>query len=234
MLRYDYEVKHTETPPTWEGSTSPVTTTDGQFHRISLIDFLQNHGIRVHGNTAFEAIEWFNQKHPDLLDLKYGCWLAGGALLAMLDRRGMVERDLDLFFSSLAQSETCEAFIRNKHACTKHVTGNATTLKLTSGEIIQVIRRHFFDSPEHLLSTFDFSICQWATDGKTLVYSDLAYKDWQTKTLRNVLGTKEPDTIVRFNKYLLTGYAPDSQTSNTILQWILDDSEYFSDTGGYT
>jgi len=232
---YNYDVTCDEkTPPVgWEGSVSQSVTTRAELHRTTLIDFLQIHGIRVHGNAGFNAIEWFNQTFPTVLDIDHGCWLAGGAILAMLDQRDMVGRDLDLFFQSLGQSDLIENHIRTKQSHTRHVTGNATTFKLGTGEVLQVIRRNFFDSPEQLLSTFDFSVCQWATDGKTLVYSDQALKDWKTKTLRNVLGVKETDTVVRFNKYLLNGYTPDVATSNQILQWILDDSEYFTDTGGY-
>ncbi len=196
-----------------------------------LDEFLIRHNIST--NLVDNPVLCLLHGIKDDLNMNCGPWVAGGSILAMLDKRGLTGRDVDFFFSSKDQMDQFEAMIKEQvQVKTSVTTDNATTLE-TRGETLQFIFRRFFTSPFKVLESFDFSVCKFASDGEYIAYTEQSYTDWRDKVLRNESTIKEPNTADRFIKYSNLGYTTETQTLKQLLDWIDEDPFYFTSAPQY-
>lgn len=136
-----------------------------------------------------------------------GCWIAGGAPLALYTGDVNTIRDWDLFFNSV---DAWNAGLRSfeklgfKQA---HATDWSQTLEM-AGVIVQLITRRFYLNIEHIFDTFDFTVCCFAIEGLDIYYTKEAKRDVESKKL-NYIYTDEPATCIkRVARYGAKGFTP--------------------------
>ncbi len=141
-------------------------------------------------------------------DWENGPWLAGGAV-----RRRVCDlpySDFDVFFSSQEQCDAWMERIRNTFkVISEKCNDNNTTfvLKFADREItVQSIHRFFYSSPAFVIASFDFTICQWITDGDKLMVGE--YTLWDTARKRLAINdvTFAVSTVRRMIKYAQQGF----------------------------
>jgi len=159
------------------------------------------------------------------LDIKTGPWLAGGSVLNWYNGEPVGLSDFDIFFKDLKQFDEMFGRLMRNHATIIFTSENALTLHLTIDndvKRIQLIRKNFFSSAEEVLKHFDFTICQLATDGWSILAADKTYEHIREKKI--ALARPVTKTLVkRLIKYTSYGYAPEKE----IVQYILDNPTEF-------
>jgi len=156
------------------------------------------------------------------ISIKWGPWIAGGAVRRILQQRVIDEEgDVDLFFSDAGE------FLKFDRALSSyelvHSSGKAKTY-MVNGLKVQIIKRRFYDDLKTLFADFDFSVCQVATDGKKIAYADEALQDIKDNRLRFAnVGRISPLTVVgRMVKYVGHGFTPDPGLFRIIVESGLD------------
>lgn len=142
---------------------------------------------------------------PTDLKITQGTWVAGGAIRCWYLQKPN-KSDIDFFFVS---EQAAEDFKReNNIGNPRYVHKNADTF-LVNGMRIQLIKL-YHSNVESLLDSFDFTICQFAYDGKT-VY---ATADAMITAARGHLMVHkiqqgyELDSLRRAFKYAKKGFEP--------------------------
>lgn len=146
-------------------------------------------------------------------NLETGPWIAGGAPLRWFQRLPMERGDVDVWCASKEQFNNLTIKIMHYGAYEMISTPNATTYtwKFSDADS-DVIEREFkiqlckqqFANANELISAFDLSVCQIATDGETYIVGETTVPDIETKTLRIV--NQRPDLLRRIIKYSTYGY----------------------------
>lgn len=151
---------------------------------------------------------------PDIKD--YG-WLAGGAIRRLITGDKM-DSDFDFFFRSKEKFDEFYIGIKgDKNIEIVKEVKNDNNLQLTVnilGEngpiykniIYQLITIDYYEKVEDLLESFDFTLCQFATDGDLLYCGDMAL--WDTANKRIVVNkiTYPVASLRRILKYSKQGY----------------------------
>lgn len=153
--------------------------------------------------------------------LPSGAWIAGGFLRAMIGGEGEDGGDIDFFFreeaafnkifeliKSPSSREAEKAF--NYYNVPKHVD----KLRIVDCESaisfrpnIQLVRVYWFESPEHVIDSFDFTACQFITDGKTLWFGPQSFEDVKAKQIKYHRETGDAiASLNRILKYQNKGY----------------------------
>jgi len=153
-----------------------------------------------------------------------GAWLGGGFLRAMIAGEDELDGDIDFFFGTEDGFNKMLDMIKyptSIYGAEKAFSyysipeyENLNKLRIVDCESvvefrpnIQLVRLFWFDSPEHVIDSFDFTVCQFITDGKTLWYNPQAFEDIKTKTIR--FHREMSDSIAVLNrilKYQSKGY----------------------------
>lgn len=153
-----------------------------------------------------------------LCRLRTGPWIAGGAARAVYEGvEGRPGGDIDIFSKD---SESVREVVRHLRQVTrvtkesKTKTGSYNLLSSlalygrTETARLQVVGSWHSPTLEELFKTFDFTICQFATDGRTIVYTTAAKADHEQRALRlqpEWVGRTRPTRII---KYLNQGFTP--------------------------
>lgn len=139
-------------------------------------------------------------------------WLAGGALRTMLDPTEPVS-DYDLFFKNEEGLRQTRQKIESDgwRLVFKCPKGELFTYK-KFGIKLQCVAKRFYHDIEHLLDSFDFTVCQGATDGWHFYTTSSMIKSVKTKRLEVHLITYPVATINRLYKYRQKGYFVPEQT----------------------
>jgi hypothetical protein len=150
------------------------------------------------------------------LSLKFGPWLAGGAVRRIIQGKTIDDGDMDFFFTSIAEWQKFKDVL-DDYECL-HKSGAACTY-LVHGIKVQIIKRMYYKNLDQLFGDFDFSACQVATDGKKLGYADQAVSDIQEQRLRlATVGRVTKKTVVgRMMKYLGHGFMPVDGLYSTVI-----------------
>jgi hypothetical protein len=161
------------------------------------------------------------------LDLSRGPWVAGGAARRLFAREMLAGGDIDVFSKSalLAQDfmenlgrvgcvEMADLEIkknRNFEMC----FGSSGLLRAT----IQVVRSRTAPTLIDLFESFDFTVCCFATDGRTIVTTPQAVSDLEGRWLRPANPAKKPTSMIgaRIIKYTGYGFTP----APDLLPWML-------------
>lgn len=134
-----------------------------------------------------------------------GVWLAGGAIRRTLMGYKNVESDFDLFFETPEIKDDYIKSIENDGAILKR-KNDLNACYEYKGFIIQCIHVKYYKDPMEILDSFDYTICQFATDGKTLYYNPLALYDLGRKRLVIHKVTYPVATLRRLLKYVSQGF----------------------------
>jgi hypothetical protein len=212
-------------------------------------------------NTVYKSIPLINLKEKGIwnarLDKILPClpkdaWIAGGFLRAMIAGEDDTNGDIDFFFHSEEGFDAMMDLIKypssvpggqkafNYYTIPEYE--NIKKLRIVDCESlvgfrpnVQLIRLYWFETPENVIDSFDFTICQFITDGKTLWFNPQAFDDVKTKTIRE--HRKSNDSITRLNrilKYTNKGYKAPSELfseieaeATTFLKTYKDITKYF-------
>lgn len=191
-------------------------------------------------NVVFESIpieliknnSWRSKLLFDMIPhLPEGTYIAGGFLRAIIVNDENTSGDIDFFFnSSDAFGKMIDLLIgRNAlNVFSKYTTGTELNyfrnesqyyrlinfnadLKYDNRPPIQLIKLIYFDSPEHVIDTFDFSIVQFATDGQRLYFNPQSFDDLRDKKLNLHKTQSSIITLNRVLKYEEKGYSADPE-----------------------
>lgn len=178
------------------------------------------------------------------LNMETGPWIAGGAVRSDLYNEFI--SDYDVYFSSNDQfvevynklvMEGAAIVYRTENAITMHyrVRTQHTHSELDfiwccdSSEyyVIQLVILDYYKSPQDVIDSFDFTVCQLITDGNQVLVNDNTFDDIDNKLLR-INETMDPEKqkgmIPRIFKYVTYGfYIPeiefDKILANSNVKW---------------
>lgn len=154
--------------------------------------------------------------------LPKGAWIAGGFLRSIVADEDDSQGDIDFFFNNEKAFSQMLDMIKNPPKEAKNIFGyyniavetptDQLRVVTCHSEVmnrpdIQLIRLFWYESPEHVIDGFDFTVCQLATDGEKIYYNPLTFDDIRTKTIRP--HRDNVDAIVMLNrliKYSKKGY----------------------------
>jgi hypothetical protein len=158
-------------------------------------------------------VPWGDTRLSKVLDALPPCgitgpWLAGGALRRTL--RGMdADSDFDFFFHDADQLERFKGKLLDGVFKLHHETEHHVELRGKIGEeesIVQCIRFAYYDRSEDVIDSFDFTICQFAFDGRNLIVGEYALWDLGRKRLAINKITYPLSTMRRVLKYAKQGF----------------------------
>lgn len=181
-------------------------------------------------------------------DLNRGPWVAGGSVRKVWFDIPWEDQDVDFFFPNQQSfnrfsatmhgrfktddgyfspgtirgvlTSLSDLFSDQKHHIEMFSTENADTWKMSGDEgwKIQAIRKEYPGSVNELFNGFDFTICQFATDGETMVATRAAIEDCERKVFN--LSSDQPGamSMARIAKYSAYGFSPDDDLMTSMLK----------------
>jgi hypothetical protein len=155
-----------------------------------------------------------------MADLQNGPWIAGGAARAVYEQRVLSKSgDIDIFVRDakmgVAVVNRILEFMKSKNVetnnqATTNIFGLFPYGREQIGIKVQVVGNVFHsDSIEDLYKTFDFTVCQFATDGRHVVFTPQAAHDAQKRILRlseTWVNRTRPSRVIRYFNY---GFMPE-------------------------
>ena len=148
------------------------------------------------------------------VNLKTGPWLAGGSVRKMITGEYIGNSDFDFWFSS--EQQYLEAVLelqKYTNISVEHTSDNAITFAVLFGPKsykIQLIRKKFYSSASEIIDDFDFTCCQIATDGNTVIYGSRTIEDLENRVLRLADTSRMHQGLLkRVIKYLAYGFKLD-------------------------
>jgi hypothetical protein len=143
-------------------------------------------------------------------DINNGPWIAGGAVMLWAQGKPVDISDIDVFFKDEQQYLMLANLLNSMDFTCVYRTENADTWRKYVGgknnQIVQLIKKCYFESAEDVIGRFDLSVCQFVTDGITTITGKTAVSDLKNKTFSLV--KPNPDIIKRVVKYATYGYTP--------------------------
>lgn len=171
--------------------------------QISLGSHLHKHNIDLND---------LNFEEREILDVAQsieGCWLAGGAVLAIYCGNLDNIKDWDLFFEN-------EQVLLEVKKELENIGFNETEKSefsisfVKNNTMAQLINKFYYEEPINIFSSFDISVCCFAIEDDILVYTKQAKKDVETRTM-NFVYTENPSyCIKRIARYAIKGFLPSS------------------------
>lgn len=156
-----------------------------------------------------------------------GPWVAGGSVRRYVC--ALPHSDFDVFFATQEQHQLfLDRIRREAKVISERNTATNTTFVVripdphqhfvpsllndkqmepaTIEVTIQAIRHAFYASPEAVINTFDFTMCQWVTDGDELAVGEFTLWDTARKRLALHEVTLAVSTLRRVLKYSSQGF----------------------------
>lgn len=170
-----------------------------------------------------------------------GPWVAGGSIRRLLLGDDPLAADVDVFFANEAQKEQFLLTMETSGATVKKITRTNTTLEIMVpvlkyvddlGEAVyenvkvtlQAIHFAYYESPEAVIDSFDFTICQFITDGEKLAIGKYSLWDLCRKRLAINKVSLAVSTVHRLVKYSKQGFYACPGTIGDILHAVANDS----------
>lgn len=150
-----------------------------------------------------------------------GPWLAGGAIRRAVTGKPL-DSDFDLFFSGPDQLQEALSWLKKRGAVVTSTREQVITLAHDDRRI-QLISFGFYQTPDECIDAFDFTICQFATDGESLIVGDFTLWDCGRKKLALHRLTYGSSTLRRLIKYTKEGYEACGGVLADILERTVED-----------
>lgn len=133
-----------------------------------------------------------------------GPWIAGGAVRRTLLGEPL-ESDVDIFFRDPEQLEAFRTFLVSRDLALVRETAHHVHYRGDVGDGVardyQLIRFQFYLDAAAVIDSFDFTICQFVTDGDRLIAGETALWDLARKRLVLHRLTFPVSTMRRLLKY---------------------------------
>jgi hypothetical protein len=168
--------------------------------------------------TKFDDREWLSVKH---LCEFYGVIVAGGSMRRLVANQPISDGDIDLY-ETLRWSGTKHYLKGEGYA------EGITPASWKFGNKMQLILGQYVHGASSIFKTYDFGVCCFATDFKTLWGTEQAFEDVETKKLRlNKLHKHYPKLPkkYRIRKYTQLGYSLDGELVEMIYNNLTEPSE---------
>lgn len=136
-----------------------------------------------------------------------GCWLAGGAALALYTGDVNKIKDWDLFFRSWDCWAHAKETFKNLGFIYKTESDWSHTFEM-SGVEVQLVTRHFYNNVGEIFDKFDFTICCFALENNELCYTKKAAEDVENREFNFIYTENLPTCIKRIARYGAKGYIP--------------------------
>lgn len=146
-----------------------------------------------------------------------GPWIAGGAIRNLLCGDSVTKSDIDYFFRDVNQfSDFCTEM--DRLGAIKKYENKFNTTWFLGEQKVQAISVAYYNDTISLLDSFDFTICQIATDGINLIVGEFALWDIGRKKLAVNRVTYGTSTVRRMLKYAKSGFTACSGCISDILE----------------
>lgn len=150
-----------------------------------------------------------------------GPWIAGGAVRRALAKEPHLDADFDFFFRSEEQfADFCCGLLNRRMRKTRetrhHVQFHGGLLG--SDRTIQCVRFTHYETPQAVVDSFDFTICQFAFDGEKLYCGEHAGRDLAARELVVHKVTYPSSTRSRMWKYVMQGYKATPETRKLVAE----------------
>jgi len=187
--------------------------------------------------VATEKADWFRRviKATVKPDWEKGPWVAGGCVRRLISNTEPFASDIDVFFSSEEQKNEwverinssekykCKSQKSNDHNTTLEadfVTDDAMhTIKL------QAIHIQYYQSPQEVIDSFDYTICQFVTDGEEFLAGDYSLYDLSKNRLVVHRISYGVASLRRMMKYGNQDFKVCSGAMASLLQAVADNPE---------
>lgn len=169
--------------------------------------------------------------HP--LDMD-GPWLAGGSIRRVL--YGLPQSDFDWFFKSASQHAQFTDLLK-QHSFVQMRETEALTewhRRTEEGlERMQVMHFSYYDSAPDLISSFDYTLTQFAFDGSDVTVGDYTLWDVACKRININLIQYPVSSARRLIKYANQGYSIPTETFSGLLKAVIDKPDLMSNELDY-
>lgn len=186
--------------------------------RYNFKQFLSRFNNNVEDLEIFTVLKELPEIHKDKV------WLAGGAIRRTLIG-DLLTSDLDFFFKSEDDLKQFRKELIDKGAeeVTKNDHQETYSIQIKNKSyLIQLIKINYYDSVEDVLNSFDFTITQFAYDGKDLICGDYSLWDLARKRLALHKLTYGVATMRRLIKYTNQGYTACAGVMQSILEAVVN------------
>lgn len=164
------------------------------------------------------CINFFNKLIlKELHDQGIVCWIAGGIIRSYFGAES-VKGDIDLFFPDAKNYRKAGDYFKDKDCKVLYSGVNGT--KYAWGKYTVDVINHFFESPQHTIDAFDFTIAMLATDGVVVYSGEHTFIDLAKKQLMINKITFPESTMKRVLKYYMKGFLICNEELSKILDEI--------------
>lgn len=166
------------------------------------------------------------RKFAPYLDYENGPWIAGGALRRMIDGDVKGFYDVDIFCKnehqlleiSRVKRQIIEDF-KSEYLIPMNMSSAILRMmrngKVHSHVTIQVVKDFMFQSPQELIDDFDFTVCQFVSDGRSIWCPEQSLEDLSYRRL--ILNPKSKvRNQSRVLKYCSRGFLPDFELAEKV------------------
>ena len=186
---------------------------------LSLYEFIGRQHDQSQGYPA-RFTEVLNKIKP--LDFVKGPWLAGGSIRRLFDGTEG-ESDFDIFFANVDQLNAFRACLGTSKVLYENELNVTLEIDVDGSKPFKLqLIKFYFSTPEAVLEWFDYTNCQFITDGNTLMVGQYTLYDIGRKHLRLNNIHHAMSTVRRMLKYARQGYTVCDGTINDILRAVAD------------
>ena len=157
----------------------------------------------------FEKKKLLNSLNEDILELLKNeqCIIAGGSITSLFTRNEI--NDIDIYFRSKESLINALKEIKGQSTIMAFTDKATMFVKDSSEYAYQFIHFKFFDNPQEIFDTFDFTVCMGAYDFKTEDF--IFHPSFLTHNSQRLLKVNDKTaypimTALRVQKYLDKGY----------------------------
>lgn len=163
----------------------------------------------------------------NFINLEKGPWVAGGAALALARGKrdiSPVTADIDIFCANERQIEEAQVGVAGLEFAGWTVRENDPTQGTFNYQVkkdakrfsIQIVRFKHRETLAELLTTFDFSVAMFATDGKVVIGPEIAWRHMEDRVLHRLGDYRK--TMWRVPKYCEMGFVPSVALLRDVIQ----------------
>lgn len=162
---------------------------------------------------------------------KEGPWIAGGALRSLVANEDHVS-DYDFFFKDKEQLEMFRSIMESSASIkilSKKSNDHCDTYSIVIPNKeynkfeVQLVHISYYESPQLLLDSFDYTICQFAYDGDSFFTGEFSILDLMRRRLAVNVITYPVSSVRRMIKYTNKGFLACSGCITEVLKKVAVD-----------
>lgn len=140
-----------------------------------------------------------------LLEIVAPGWIAGGAVRDFFSQQP-TDSDIDVFFADVEGFAKAQATMVATDGAVRIYENPAMDAFRWRGKTVQLIRQHFFPTPQDTIAAFDFTVCCCAVDLNDVVVHEHFFDDLAGRRLAINRLPFPMSTLERLQKYVAKGY----------------------------